>query len=489
MPLKLWTYDVAREQCPPREFLSTLARTSLEAGYDALGLYLEHRFTYASALWAAGRGAIGPDDIAFLRREFPRLRIIPFVNLLGHTEGFLYTERGKRFAETAFRGLQACPRHEGFRQFAQQIVEDVLGAFDDETIHLGGDETSQLGECPQCAGHDKASLYLDHFGSLMQRVLRAGRQPALWADMALEHPRVLDDLPRETWLFDWQYFDADWSRVEWLQQRGFRVAACPTLHTYNSMWLNIGQAEQNVRSAQESAGLCGADLCVTTWEGALFGSYGALLPAIRWAANPTGDLAAAFGDAEEWARLLGVALPELGGPFKPGRTRSSLKCRLLLYGNPFLAWQHHAADLVGELAGAALQLTDQAVSLARNSEQRAVATFAKLAVQFVCFADEARQAYSQGLPGVAAASLAPCRQIFEELEKLALANHLNFGGSLADVERCRIAKRHVEEVLRRIRDYGDGQLGYLPSFEALTHHQFCPHDQGCWWRINAWGSE
>ena len=51
--LRMWTYDLAREQAPTLEHLDRLCRTTQEAGYDALGLYLEHRFAYASAPWAA----------------------------------------------------------------------------------------------------------------------------------------------------------------------------------------------------------------------------------------------------------------------------------------------------------------------------------------------------------------------------------------------------------------------------------------------------
>jgi hypothetical protein len=66
---------------------------------------------------------------------------------------------------------------------------------------------------------------------------------------------------------------------------------------------------------------------------------------------------------------------------------------------------------------------------------------------------------------------------------------LNIGGSLADIERCRIAREHVERVIRRIKEYGDGSLGYLPAFEHITHPKFMPHDQGCWWLINKWANE
>jgi hypothetical protein len=29
----------------------------------------------------------------------------------------------------------------------------------------------------------------------------------------------------------------------------------------------------------------------------------------------------------------------------------------------------------------------------------------------------------------------------------------------------------------------------LPAWEVLTHPNFVPHDQACWWLVNKWGRE
>lgn len=487
MPLKLWTYDIAREQCPSPAFLDRLATETLDAGYDGIGLYLEHRFAYSSARWAHGVGSIGPDDIARLRRSHPSLRIVPFINLLGHTEGFLYTERGKRFAEERFKGLQACPSNPEFQSFAASILDDVLNVFDDEIVHLGGDETTQLGRCPICEKKSASTLYQEHFAPLCDRVRAAGKRPAVWGDMLLEHREVA--FPKDTLIFDWQYFTSPLETSKHFVEAGYEVICCPTLHAYNSTWLNAKQSEGNVRDAHAAASKLGAGFCLTTWECGLFGNYETLIPAIKWAANPNEPMSDAYADCRDWFELMGEKLVELGGMFAAGRIRSSLKCRLLLYGNPFLAWLHHHDELTGPIGDAALEIARRAIQVAPDSDYRGVAVFLEKAIEFVRLADQSRQAYAQELPGIAVSALAPCRQIFDELEKVAVASNLNAGGSLADAARCRQAKSHVETVVRRLRDYGSGQLEYLPSFETITHPQFCPHDQGCWWRINTWANE
>ncbi len=521
MRLRMWTYDLAREQHADEATLRELFRLSVDSGYNALGLYLEHRFAYPSTPWAHGVGCLQPETVVRLQNEFrERLQIVPFVNLLGHFEGFLYAERGKPYAAERFRGLQADAANPEFAALARRMLDDVLEIFTSDIVHLGGDETAQLGLGPYSAefvaqqpeGLDaKAELYGRHFGPLAQRVLDAGRTPAVWADMFAEHPAALEHLPKDTLLFDWRYFGSPEESARGFQARGHRVVLCPALHTYNAAWLHLPQSERNVRDHVATCHEIGAEgVCVTTWEAGLFGSYETMLPAIRGAGQVLNEtpsqselpyeaeteapvLQAAYlresERHEEWARLMGRELNSVGGSFAFGGIRSSLKCRFLLYSNPFLLWLHHEDEFLGPIGDRAISLADRALPMAPDAGYRAPAQLVKSAVEFVRFSSAARLAYATGHPGQAAGALAPCRQIFTDLEVFAHANHLRFGGSLADVHRCRAARSHVETVLRRVKDYGDGSLGYLPAWEVLTHPKFIPHDQASWWLINRWANE
>lgn len=499
VPRSMWTYDLAREQSPSLEFLTRLARLTLDSGYDALGLYLEHRFAYPSAPWAAGSGSVTPDMVKELRREFPALQIIPFMNLLGHMEGFLYAEGGRHLAEERLKGLQACPSNPGTAELARKLVDDVLLAFEPEIIHLGGDETKQLGSCPACRsrieasnGDGKGELFAAHFGPLVAHAAAQGARPALWADMVLTHPSVVPSFPKDTIWFDWQYFNDFSESSTALRVAGHTVVACPALHTYNATWLHLGHSLRNLEWAirARDQGLA-EGVCLTTWECALFGNYESLLPVLaecghRLNARPVTRDDELFW---KWATLMGQDLEALGGSFAMGKIRSSLKCRLLLYGNPFLAWLHHADELCGEVGDRALALAQEAEFVAPNASCRGVSSFLRHAIEFVRAAEAAHQAYARQEVGAACAALAPARQMFDALKSIAVATNLNAGGSLADMERCQIALRHIEVVLQRIQQYGDGSLGYLPAWEVLTHPRFVPHDQECWWIVNQWANE
>lgn len=496
----MWMLDVAREQTPTLDHLYQYATLSLDAGYDALGLYLEHRFAYPSAPWVHGRACVTPEMVKALQSEFPSLKIVPFINLLGHFEGFLYTEVGKQYREQKLQGMQACPSNPDFVKLCEGLIDDTLAAFDSDLIHLGGDETWQLGACPQCSQVDKAELYGRHFQPLIQRVLDAGRRPALWGDMFVDHPAAMDILPKETLIFDWQYFNGVRDTAPRYLERGFEVVGCPALQTYNATWMHVEESEKNVREVHadvQAMGLAGT--CVTTWELALMGAYDTLFPAIRASGAILNGQDASFleyygresGAHEAWARLMGPELAKLGGTFTPGKIRSSLKVRLLLNANPFLAWMHHAEELCDTNAGRqAVALATEAMRIAPSEAYKGPAFFLRAAVEFVQICEAARSEYRYGATEAAVAKLASTRQIFEDLAKYARWTQERIGGSLADIERCRVAREHIERVITRIRQYGDGTaLGYQPAWEIISHPKFMPHDQASWWLINRWANE
>jgi hypothetical protein len=528
MRLRMWSYDLAREQTPTLDFMRELCEVSVKAGYNALGLYLEHRFAYKSAPGAAGAEALQPETVRQLVSEFPNLQIIPFINLLGHMEGVLYTEQGVELAEDRFKGMQACPSNPKVHQLGWSLIADVLDAFDSEIVHIGADEIGQLGNCPLCAarlaeyelehpgGDSQAMLFGAHFGPFAEEILAAGKRPAVWGDMFVAHPTALEYLPKETIIFDWQYFSGPVETAKQFLDAGHEVVVCPTLITYAAPWLHLPQGELNVTEhAQAAEELSLLGVCVTTWECGLFGNYATILPAISgcgkilsepparvsdWAsedqyreAHCAPVLLDAYGAEsdfhEQWARRMGVELQECGGLFAYSDIRSALKARFLLYSNPFLLWLRNRDELLGPGAERALKILDQAIFFAPDQGARGVSEFVRIAIEFVRHVEDSATAYREGKPGVAAAALAPARACFDDLAKIAKATHVNAGGSLADIERCQTAKEHVERVMRRIKIYGDGSLGYLPSYETICHPKFVPHDQGNWWLINDWANE
>jgi len=490
-----WLMDVAREQSPRLDRLTEIARRSARAGYNVLGLYLEHRFAYASAPWAAGPGCLTPDTVRALERtarSLPTpLRIMPFLNTLGHMEGFFRAEGGQGLAEGryGFGGAQMCATRPECIRFAHDLVVDALDAFDDEWIHLGGDETRQLGQCPQCAARvaevGAGGLYAEYFAPLCRFLLERGRRPCLWADMLLQYPATLAAIPRETVLFDWQYYGPAEPTARQLRAAGFDVVCCPNIRTERSAWCLLPETMANVDDHRASAAATGAHgVLVTSWEYGLFHPLGTLLPMIYatgrrvaqgadWTAALIEEGGAGYAMAAE---ILGREIPATS-PLLHGGGLRVFRDRFIAWQNPFYLWKAWP-DACGSAGDEILRCCERAEQQGGGAaELQFIVLLYRTAVAWCRVVERTRTAYVAGDSDAAVARLDAGTLLLEQLRPGLLAA-AEAGGSTADVERLDVLLAKIAAVSRRIAAVGDGV--FRPAFETLIHDGYVAGDQAAW---------
>jgi len=490
-----WMMDVAREQAPQPAWLEEVLRRSREAGYNALGLYLEHRFAYPSAPWAHGEGCLTPECARRLSGQARAigLRLIPFLNTLGHMEGFIRARGGEWLAEGPASGsAQMCPSRPECVRFARDLVQDALDAFDDEWVHLGGDETRQLGQCPQCAERvrreGKAALYAGYYAPLCRFVLEHGRRPCLWGDMLLQHPEALEALPRETLIFDWQYEARPAGSTRRFRAAGFDVVCCPALHTFDAAWCDLERTQRNIDEHLHDAQKTGAlGVLLTTWEFMYFASYASVLPLIysagaRMSRGLPWDEAIRQAGGEDYAQaaeVLGRRMPALSARLARAG-RDGLRGALVARVDPFDLWRIWREEACGETGEALLRLCDQVQGdLPADSPLHLPLWLHRAAVQWVRKAEEARRLYEEGRPGAALQVLRTARAVLEALEP-PVAEQVGRGASVADPYRLRRMLARIDELASRLAWLAAREGSYLPPFEVLLSGHWVPHYQACW---------
>ncbi|HUU98295.1 MAG TPA: family 20 glycosylhydrolase [Phycisphaerae bacterium] len=489
-----WMYDLAREQSPSEQFLEEVLSRSRRAGYNAVGLYMEHRFAYSSAPWAAGPGCLTPEVVRRLTERFcPQgLRVIPFLNTLGHMEGFIRAEGGQWLAEGRSSGSQqTCPSRPECAEFARGLIADVLDAFDDEWVHLGGDETRQLGQCERCAARveqiGKAGLYAEYFAPLCRWVLGRGRRPCLWGDMLIQYPDALDALPRETVIFDWHYDTRPADTTRMFREHGFDVVCCPSVHTYDAGWCFLDTSRQNIDAhAEDARRLDALGVCVTTWEYSLFTQYLSTLPVIYSAGRRLAGgedwkaaLAAEGGkDYAQAAEILGNHIPAAARFLQPGTWRQ-LRDRLVIRQNPFYLWQDWRAEACGPAGDEILRLCDEArAPLPAGSPLLPPIELHGVAVQWVRLVERAYGHYADGDLAACASELEGGHALFDRLRP-GLEQAARAGGSTADPVRLELLADKLKRVCRRIQALPTG-TAHRPAFETLIHDAYVPGDQAAW---------
>ena len=523
-----WMYDLAREQSPREDMLQDMLARSAAAGYNAVGLYLEHRFAYASAPFAAGPGCLTPAVVRRLDATFRQrgLRLIPFLNTLGHMEGFIRAEGGQWLAEgpAGPGGAQICATRPECARFAQDLVADALEAFDDEWVHLGGDETRQLGQCPRCAARvarvGTAGLYADYFGRLCRWVLERGRRPCLWGDMLIEHPGALDAIPRQTVIFDWHYESRPRETTRMFRRRGFDVVCCPAVRSFDAAWCFLAQTQQNIDEHAEDARKLGAlGVLVTSWEFSFFSHCADVLPVIlaagrRLSSEPrplcseprpsesgspaplcseprpsesgspapragwSAALAAEGGQAyARAAEIVGNRIPAVSPFLRPGTWRQ-LRDRFVIRQNPFHLWQDWRDEACGTVGDEILRLCDQAQrELPSGNPLHFAIELHRVAVEWVRLVERAYQEYAAGQTAACVTELERGDALLERLRP-GLEQAAATGGSTADLARLDRLHEKLERVCQRLR--GLAATSFRPAFQTLVHDDYVPGDQAAW---------
>lgn len=490
-----WMYDIAREQSPGAPFLRDLLTRSLEAGYNAVGFYLEHRFAYPSAPWAAAEGCLTPEMVRQLSREFqPRgLRIIPFLNTLGHLEGFIRSAGGEWLAEgeTSWGSEQICPTREPCVAFARDLVADAIAAFDDEWVHLGGDETRQLGQCPQCqarmADGGVAKLYGEYYGELCRWVLQQKRRPCLWGDMLIQYPDAIACIPPQTVIFDWHYDQRPIETVRMFHKRGFDVVCCPAIRSFTGGWCDLELTRRNVDEHAEDARAARAlGVLVTTWVGAYFAPYAPYLPLVyaagrRLAGGLAWDEAIRATAGEGYAvaaEVLGVHVPRLSPALRSsiwGVIRESLGLR----GDPFVLWRRWRSDAAGPVGDEILHACEQAETAAPpNDPIRFGVALYRAAIGCVRRIDEAAARYSERDHAGAAAALRGAMDALQALRP-ALVRFASDGGSKPDVGRLDGLVERLAGAAQRI-EAAPACAAQRPTFLWITDALYTAGDQAAW---------
>ena len=200
--------------------------------------------------------------------------------------------------------LSFCPIDPEAMTLAQDLVQQLAAAAPGKYLHIGGDETLDIGH-GRSAGRDFSAVYGDYFAIAAQSVCAAGKTPMLWADMALSHLKVLDALPAETIWCAWGY-EAEVPYDQWSTAlQGRQWWACPGTSCWRSLWGRTAARDGSIAAALQAHRRFGATgLLQTAW-----GDHGHLQvwPLTAWGIAVAGWAAwhGALPDAQQRQALSG----------------------------------------------------------------------------------------------------------------------------------------------------------------------------------------
>jgi N-acetyl-beta-hexosaminidase len=248
--IRSFQWDLARQVERLDWLLAQLPRYA-DWGYQELHLHLEDAIEYPSLPGIARRDAYSYREFARLVDAATRvgLRLVPIVNLLGHTQYLIKVPELRDLNElrapdgSPLERGQICPLHPRTLEIAEKLLRDVAPFCTAGKVHVGLDESFHLGKHPLSRREVARIGLASHFARYVRRLhaltRSLGLEMGLWADMLYFLPDAIPELPRDLTAYEWYYHAfrhhprvelfnfAEFDLATPLRARGIDLYGCP----------------------------------------------------------------------------------------------------------------------------------------------------------------------------------------------------------------------------------------------------------------------
>ncbi|MCM8828874.1 MAG: family 20 glycosylhydrolase [Candidatus Omnitrophica bacterium] len=200
----------------PFNVFSSLLQQIARWGINGVVVEYEHRIPYLVLSEQFPRHQrYTESQIKFLLEEAKSLGIewVPLVQTFGHVEYLSRLKTTENLFENPKYPSQLCPSNSYVRKYIEELIDYVCYLHpESKYIHIGQDETRQLGLCDVCSKRmkkigGKIELYLEHFMFVCDQVFKRGRIPVAWADMLIGNGRfdLIRKIDKRVVLIPWDY--------------------------------------------------------------------------------------------------------------------------------------------------------------------------------------------------------------------------------------------------------------------------------------------
>lgn len=285
--------DLSRGPIPTLDYQKKQIRTLAAYKVNIYSPYFEDTLQYESnPLPRMPGGSMSREDVHALvdYASHYHITIIPEQEAFGHLHHVLTYEQYAPFAETPMGSVLA-PGQPGSLDLIQQWFEAIAAEFPGPFMHIGADETFDLGKGQTKSTVDKDGLgkvYVDFLTSIHTRLAPLHRRLLFWGDIAVHDPNEVLRLPKDMIAVAWDYAPEPNGYMNWLQpyqSAGIETWVAPGVSDWSRVYPDNDLAMRNIQrfvadgQAGNSTGELntvwnddGQTLFVNDWYGVLFGA-------------------------------------------------------------------------------------------------------------------------------------------------------------------------------------------------------------------------
>jgi hexosaminidase len=265
--------DLSRGPITTLEFEKYMIRTLAAYKINLYSPYFEHTQQYASNPLMAPPGSVTAAEAKELvaYAKLYHITIIPEQEAFGHLHNSMTWEQYQPLVETP-HGAVLAPGQPGSIELITQMFNELAAIYPGPFLHIGADETVDLGLGQTKADVDArglAPVYLDFLQRIVTALKPLNRKILFWGDVAQDAPDLLKGLP--------QSFKDSTIAIAWVynpEPRGYDRFLTPFTKAGFETW--VAPSVNNFRKVYPDNNLALANIQRFTADGQRLGSTGQL---------------------------------------------------------------------------------------------------------------------------------------------------------------------------------------------------------------------
>ena len=254
-------HDVTRGKIPTIQTMKQLIDHMAYFKMNSLQLYVEHTFPFKEfGDHIEKNGYLTPEEIMelddYCYENF--IEFIPSIATFGHLYELLEQEKYRdlqeleNFTEDKLYWFHRMAHHTIDPTNARSIeiiksmIDQYLPLFRTDKFNICCDETFDL-KNGKHKGQNTGKLYIDFVKQIIAHLQSKGKRVMMWADILLQHPETIHELPKDMEFLNWQYSAAPKEApFQFFDELGCTQIVCPGTSSWSRLVEGIDQGSKNI---------------------------------------------------------------------------------------------------------------------------------------------------------------------------------------------------------------------------------------------------
>ena len=254
-------HDVTRGKVPTVETIKKLIDELAYYKTNSFQLYIEHTFEFDECKELIHKtGYLTKEEIKEIGEycEQNYMEFIPSIATFGHMYEILQQEQYQHlrvlkdyeeqpnFWWERMEHHTIDPLNPDSIKLIKSLIDQYYPLFKSDIFNICCDETFDL-KVYEKDGYDAGQLYVDFVKQIIAHLKQNGKKIMMWADILLQHPETITELPEDTIFLNWDYtMEPPEEKIMKFKELGRKQIVCPGTVTWSRMCEDVQTSEPNI---------------------------------------------------------------------------------------------------------------------------------------------------------------------------------------------------------------------------------------------------